>query len=238
MRAPTLALAALCGCTATPVTQTVWQGYIYADPYVDDALLEGGLVEVLDADGDCVPDGDACLTATDDDTAGLYGVVVDKGLDLALRVSGPGVAPTVWRAQAPTANSAQWFSGALYTRRVDALDAFAASLGLSPAPTSLSDASTVWMWGSPNAPADWAGATVVAEDADGSVAEVLTFAVTDDGALVESAGGPVDLFVAFDLAPGVAILEVTAEDGRTARQTWPTLPGDLVSAAFFALPTE
>ena len=104
--------------------------------------------------------------------------------------------------------------------------------------SSLAEGTSVWLWGSPLDPEAWSGADVAVSDGDGAQGTLLSFAVNDDGSLAPSGPGPVDLFVAFDLAPGAITLSVEAVDGRAASQTWPTQPGELVSAAFFALPLE
>ena len=113
-------LLALTGCSPLTGSQAVWGGYVFADPYVDETLLLDGRIELLAPDGTCVERDGACVVAEESDTDGYYSLSLERGSDAVLRVSGPDVLTTVWRGQAPSASSSQWFSGALYTRRLEA----------------------------------------------------------------------------------------------------------------------
>ncbi len=233
MRAPFF--LALAGCSSVSGSQVAWGGYVFADPYVDETLLAEGRIELLTPEGTCVARDGACVVAEESETDGYYSLSVDKGSDAVLRILGPEVAPTVWRGMAPAATSAQWFSGALYTRRLDALESLGAALGPSGPAAALSDAETVWLWGAPLEPEAWADADLAVVDGDGGDGSVVGLVLSQDGTLGLAGSGPVDFFVAFDLSPGTVTFSVTAVDGRSASQSWPAQAGDLVSADFFAL---
>lgn len=234
-----LALA-LTACTASTATtgDVSWSGYVFADPYVSEDLLTGGAFEVLTPDGGCLEGGDgACIVGEESSsTAGYWGVSVPVTTPVALRLSGDGLAPTLWRTDTP-ARPAQWLNGGLFTRDLAALEAFAADLGpptATAAPLSSSD--RAWLWGSALSPEDWAGATLTLVDGDGAAVPVVALSQSDDGAVSLAGDGPIDLFLATDLAPGAVTLTVEAADGRIATETWPAQAGDLVSAVYFALP--
>lgn len=67
---------------------------------------------------------------------------------------------------------------------------------------------------------------------------MLAFEITDDGSLLQSDGGRVDLFVALNLPEGTTRLNVSTADGTHTTTEWPTRPGELLSAIYTALPTE
>ncbi len=237
-----LLCAAPVGCAAeTPASDLIrWGGYVYQDVYISSDLLVDGPIELLDPDGACIEDDDgACMLAeASTSTEGYWSFVVEKDRPLALRVSGAGLAPTVWRSDAP-GRSAQWQSGALFARDLASLDAFA--LELDPpggSPTSLATADGAWLWGAPLDPADWAGATLDLLGGDGQPADLLAYSVDESGALRPRTDGPIDLFLAFDLAPGVVVLTVQTPDGRQMTETWPARAGDLLAGNFLALPAN
>lgn len=241
MRTLVPALALLGGCVpgSGPATEISWGGYIFADAYVSDALLVSGSVEVLDPGGEClIVDGACALGAPSESTEGYWNLTVPPTTDVAVRVSGDGLAPAVWRSSTPS-RTAQWLSGGIFGRDLLALDAFAEGLGLPGGPpVSLSAGEVAWMWGAPLDPTAWAGADIQIFDGDGEPAAVYAFEVTPDGAYSPTRDGPVSLFVAFDLAPGAVTLDVQAADGRSFQETWPLRGGDLAAANFVALPSE
>lgn len=236
--APTLAASTLAlGCVQltevrTTPTEVDWTGWVYGDLPGDDApLLEAGTLEVVDLDDVTVATGTML-----DDEPGYWQVTVPVDVDVALRIDGGEQAPTVWRGRTPSGR-AYWLSGALFAladaTQAEMFDSLEGWQGMSP--QDLADGEVAHLWGTPWDPEEWAGATVEVEHS-GGVGQLALLAVDTDGALIDAGTGPVDLFLAPDLAPGPVTLRVTSSDGRTAQTTWPARGGDLLSAFYFALP--
>lgn len=217
----------------TDPTEVIWSGWVLADlPGEDVPALEAGTFEVVDLDGEPLADG-----VEDENNPGYWQVEVPVGTEVGIRVAGGEQVPTVWRARTPTGRG-YWLSGGLFAVRDDTqaelFDSLEGWQGLSP--DALADGEVAHLWGTPWLPEDWAGALIEVEHT-GGVAQVASFAVAEDGSLLDAGTGVVDLFVAPDLSPGPVTLRVTAVDGRVAETTWIARGGDLLSAFYFALPS-
>ena len=164
---------------------------------------------------------------------------VPIGEEVAIRVSGEGLTSTVWRGVVP-GGTATWLNGVLYAYETSIYDDFFATIDGFQGVTfpSLVDSEDALLWGEPLYPDDWAGAEISVTDGEGAAAAVLTMAYDDSGALVAAADGPVDLFLAPSLAPGTITLRVVSSDGSAIETDYPARAGDLLSAVFYALPTE
>ena len=147
--------------------------------------------------------------------------------------------PTVWRGVVPS-GTATWLNGVLYAYETAIYDEFFSTIdGLQGVTfSSLVDSEDALLWGEPLYPEDWAGAEISVIDGEGAAAAVLALAYDDSGALLEAAGGPVDLFLAPNLAPGTVTLRVVSSSGSAIETDYPARAGDLLSAVFYALPTE
>lgn len=215
----------------TAPTQVDWSGYIFADlPADGTALLEAGTLELVDLDDEAVATG-----SQSESTPGYWFVEVPVDTEVALRVAGGSQVPTVWRGATPTGDG-YWLSGALFAvdqqTSADFFDSLDGWQGLSP--DDLADEQVAHLWGQPWDPERWAGASVQVSDSAGS-APVVLLAIDEDGALIDAGSGPVDYFVAPDLAPGPVTLTVTSADGSSLETTWPARGGDLLSAFYVAL---
>jgi len=212
--------------------QVRWAGYVYADvPATKTPYLEAGTLSVVDLDDQDLATGEQLA-----DTPGYWKVTVPVDTQVALRVDGGDQVPTVWRSRTPTGD-AYWLSGGLFAVLDQTQADFFPSLdgwqGLHP--HALDDGEVAHLWGTTWQPDAWAGATIEVEDVDGA-RQVAAFTTDTDGALIDAGTGPVDLFVAPDLAPGPVTLRVTAADGSVTETTWPARGGDLLSAFYMALP--
>ena len=229
----------------TDPTEVVWGGYVYA--YLSDAeeavvLSEASaenavatpVVTMVDMTDTTLEDASQPFT----DSPGYWRFeTAPVAEEVAIRVSGEGMTPTVWRGVVP-GGTATWLTGVLYAYQATIHDDFFASVdGIEDMSfASLTDSTTATLWGEPMSAEDWAGATITVTDGEGSQAEVLTLAYDDTGALVASDGGRVDLFLAPNLAPGTVTLRVDAEGLDPVETDYPARAGDLLSAVFYTLP--
>ncbi len=216
-----------------------WYGYILDGPYTgeDYGLFSDGSVEILDMGGQTVGWADQPY----DSYEGYWRMEVPASTDLAIHLSADGFLPSLWRTRSP-AMTAYWYTGALFAYSEDTwlsfFEDFESVTGQVVEP--LSD-EICWMWGAPDSPGDWAGATVELWDGDGVQADVFLYTLTDDGyleQLSDSLAGQVDYFFAFNLAPGDIVLSVVAQDGRSFSVTYPAWGGEVLNAWYLALPTE
>lgn len=239
VRTPLLAMAALAGGCVYLEEQRVlpeqvyWSGTVLDGPYADDVgVFADGSFEVTDLDGALVAEGVPYEGAPGD-----WYVEVPVGIDVAVRLSGDGYATTVFRDRTPTGR-AYWYNGALFVRSAEDVASFfdeLATAGLVEAPpASLSQGELAHLWGAPLDPAAWAGATITVTDGAGATQQALALTTDDTGAIVAADGGDVDLFLAFDLAPGTVTVDVSG-DGGAATWTSPALGGDLLHPIFFNL---
>lgn len=238
-----LLLLALTGCAYLVEQRDVpdqveWSGYVYAGVPVDDGpLLEDGAIDILDRDG--APLDDAEARQDYEDALGYWTLDVPVDTEIALRLSGADVLPTLWLGTTPTGRG-YWLNGALFARSAEEttalFDALEADLGL--APQELSDGAIAHLIGQPWDREAVAGATWSATDGAGAAADVVLLVADEDGALSDAGAGPVDVVIALNLAPGTVSLQVDATDGRAARAEWPAQGGDLVSAMWFQLAEE
>ena len=228
-------------------TEVSWGGYVYAYlSEVDEAVVlseattDNPIVEPAVELVDLTDTSLAEATQPYTDSPGYWRFdTAPVGKDVAIRVSGEGLTPTVWRGVVP-GGTATWLTGVIYAYEATIYDDFFASIdgfqGMDF--PSLVDSESTVLWGEPLSPEDWAGAIITVTDGEGISAEVLALAYDDTGALVEASDGAIDLFLAPDLAPGTVTLRVEAS-GRVATETsWPARAGDLLSAVFYALPEE
>lgn len=231
----------------TDPVEVDWGGYVYA--YLEDAAepvvlselsevdpIAGPLVELVDLSDEPLIEG-----AQPFESSPGYWRFEDApvGEEVAIRITGEGMTPTVWRGVVP-GGTATWLTGALYSYESAIYDAFFESIDgfQGIAFPSLTDSDAAAMWGEPMVPEDWAGATITVTDGEGVTAEVLALSYDDTGALIEAGDGAIDLFLAPSLAPGTITLRVEAEGREAVEEQWPARAGDMVSAVFFSLPAE
>ena len=234
-----LALIACQALPAAPASDLVnWSGYVYADPFDGSELapLEEGALEVLDPAGAVLAEA----TRPYDDVPAYFAVDVEPEIELALRVSGPGLAPTVLRSPTPPRGPAFWFQGALVGVSVAGIDAALSTLlggGLTQqGPTPLADETLVALWLEPTDPAAWAGARLILVDGAGVEHAAQPFTSGAQGAVEAGPNDPIALFVAADLAPGAITATLTAADGASSTLSWPAQGGDLLFAPYVLLP--
>jgi len=224
-----------------------WGGYVYA--YLADAEEAVALSELTAEDPITAPVvelvdlTDASLLEGSQPYASSPGYWTFEeapvGEEVAIRISGEGLTPTVWRGVVPS-GTATWLNGVLYAYESTIYDEFFTSIDgadglIFP---SLVDSEHALLWGEPLSPDDWAGAAITVTDGDGASAAVLALAYDESGALLEAGSGPVDLFLSPSLAPGTVTLRVETADGAAVETDYPARAGDLLSAVFYALPTE
>jgi hypothetical protein len=153
------------------------------------------------------------------------------GQAVAIRVSGEDVTPMVWRSTVPT-GEALWFTGGLFAREPALHQSYFAALdgldGISA--VALERGTVAALWGEPLDPEEWSGVDITVTDGDGVEAPVWRLSIDDAGQLAEAGGGPVDLFIAPNLAPGIVTLEAGG-----AMTSWPAQGGEMLSAVFFDL---
>ena len=231
----------------TDPTEVSWGGYVYA--YLSEsseAVVLSELSEELAITAPALSMVDLTDTTLLDatqpftDSPGYWRFDdAPVGEEIAIRVEGDDMTPSVWRGVVPS-GTATWLSGALYTYETAIYDEFFASIdGFQGASfASLASSETALLWGEPLTPEDWAGASITVIDGDGVSADVLTLAYDDTGALVDAADGAVDLFLAPGLAPGIVTLEVLTAAGSVATTEYPARAGDLLSAVYYALPVQ
>ena len=236
-----LALIVGLGCvplgTGSSDALVLWSGTVLDDPYLgeDPSALEGGAVVAVNLD-----DEDVAVGVESEGSAGSFSIEVPPGLELAMRISGPEHAPTVFRGRAPEARGL-WFNGSLFARQSAPLDAFLAALELpgGGVPSDLSDGAIAHLWVEPAEPEALAGASFALVDGAGEPGTLLAFTTTETGALEPAdSEDPITLILGVDLAPGNVTLGMDSLDGRSAETTWPARGGDLLAGPLFALSAE
>ena len=223
-----------------------WEGYVYTYPFDGGDLvpLEDGAVSAVDLDG--APLAEAAKPY--DNAPAWYQLELAVGAEVGLRVEGGEGTATVWRGRVPDGN-ALWIGGTVFS--FDALDmaGFFADLADhgatgNEAPEPLESATVAHLWGTPLND-EVAQALVTAEmevvDGDGLVHPVYRLATGRQGNLIDVSSmatppAAVEIFVAVNLPPGPCTLLTRTADGREVETTWPALGGDVLSAAFYALP--
>ena len=227
-------------------TEIAWTGQILDGPYADDAgVFTGGTVTATDHAGDPLLSaaGELLADPVESETQpGAWTLTVPVYTDILLRLSGEGFANTVWSSHTP-GGRAYWYTGALFARSVEDLDAtFAAyaEAGLLEAPSApLSEGQVAWLWAEPIEPEAWADAEITLIDGAGAEAALVRVTSDDAGQLsVAGPGDPIYQIFAFDLAPGDVILRVVAADGTSLTLSWPAEGGDLLNASFLGLSTS
>lgn len=215
----------------------LWSGTVLDDPYLgeDPAGLEGGALVAVDLD-----DLEIATGTEAEDSPGSFSIEVPPGVDLAMRVTGPSHAPTVFRGRSPGARGL-WFNGALFGRRALPLQSFLDGIeradGTTPA--ALSAGELVHLWVEPAEPEALVGADLSLVDGSGLPGELVPLTTAEDGALTAAGpDDPVTLLLGLDLSPGDITLGIVAADGRTAETTWPARGGDLLAGPLFALSVE
>lgn len=224
-------------------TEIYWTGTVLDGPYAEDVgYFTGGAITATDHAGD------ALVSVAGEELDAPYEVEGDPGTwvltvpvhtEILLRLSGDGFANTVWSTDTPDGR-AYWFTGALFARSIEDLDAtFAAYVEaglLGALPQDLAQGAVVHLWAEPLEPEAWAGAEIHLTDGSGAEVPVVRITADDEGQLgLAGADDPVSQLFAFDLTPGDVILEVTTADGRGLTESWPTLGGDLLNASFLGL---
>lgn len=239
------ALVVLSGCRflveqRTPPDEVTWSGSVYAEGDTGGLVaFDAGSITVTDTDGQE-------LAEATQSAQGYWEVRVPRDTEVAVRLEGPAsdtggafppVVPTVWRGRTPSGRG-YWLNGALIAMNALLIEQLLDQIGLlvSSSPTPLSDGSVAVLYGQPWTPSDWAGARLSVTDGSGADAPVVAFTQNGDGTLSIASDGPLDLFIAYDLAPGTVTLTVRAPGRDPVRTTWPARGGDLLSAIYYALP--
>ena len=229
--------------TRTIPSQIAWDGVVLA---VEEGATEGtplseGSLEIVDLEDSLVAEG----TYDGSVAQGYWWATVPVDTEVALRVAGPPggsdslpeLGTWVWRGRTPTGR-ATWLTGALFARERALVEATLEALDplMEATPASIYDGEVALLWGEPWAPDELAGATMEVEDGAEEVHPVIAVTIGSDGVAADAAGGPVDFFLATDLAPGAIRLRVTTAAGAEVETTWPARGGDVLSAVFYALP--
>lgn len=226
-----------------PAEKIRWQGYLIDGPYTgENAWVEDGSLVVEDLDG-----AELATGRTSADARGWWSVKVPRETPVAIRVSGEGLLPALWRATTP-AQPAYWFTGSLFAYEAVFWTEYLLQMdGQGGVRIQDLGDEIAWLWGAPLDPEAWVGATVTVTDGAGQAATVLSWFVDcDEGdtggescVLTPSgADDPVEMFFAFNLSPGAVVLQATAADGRGLDVTYPARGGEVVSAWWLALPEE
>lgn len=229
-------LVGLSGCqfieeVRTDPERVSWGGTVQIDRSLSSGEiveLTAGAVTMLELDGALLAEA----TQPFSDSPGYWRFdAIPVGEDVAIRVSGEDVTPMVWRATVPTGD-ALWFTGGLFAREPAVHQSYFAALdglgGISP--VALERGSVAALWGEPLDPEEWASVDITVIDGDGSEAPVWRLSIDATGQLVDAGDGPVDLFIAPNLAPGLVTL-----DAGDASTSWPAQGGDMLSAVFYDL---
>ena len=236
-----LLLLACAPLTPSPVGETLtWSGYLFVDPLDGSDLLplETGRLTVTDPSGADVHPAEAPYA----DSPAWWSFETAPEAELALRVSGPGLQPTVFRTKAPARGAAFWFQGTVYAVPTDAIDALLASLLEAPLtgalPQPLAAGQTAALWLAPLVPENWPDVALALTDGLGNPADLQAFTATEGGYAAARNGDPIDLLLAADLAPGPITLTVTAPGAAPLSTTWPAQGGDLLVAPYYTLPGD
>ena len=221
------------GCVAedAPVSGVVWSGYVFDGPPGTDAEVVPDATLVAN-------DGDVDIVARQPypDFPGYLELVLTAGARYRLRVDGPGLQPTVWRATGPD-QSSQWITGALFARPAAEVAAGIEVLFGAEAAERLAGGSHAALWGQPWDPEAWRGAVVSVFDGQANRPPVRVLTLVDGGYADAGPDDPVHLVVAADIAPGVAELSVQV-DGELTLDRWPLSGGELGALDYFALASE
>ncbi len=240
-----------CASTSDEPTEIDWSGWVLSDLPAEDnnLVLEVGELEITLPDGTHLTDG----TSTES-RPGFYSMRVPTDLEIALRIIGETIHPTVWRSRTPR-NHGYWVYGTLFGTDIASLDMTLSQL------EELTDAEIPWradqdgalIYGAPTLRDDldleaWTGVHLTALGGDGKRGTVIAIAQDAETGLTGLAGsssglvgpnqvvGPTILFVAYDLAAGPVRLIVEGSDGRTAVADWVAEDGDVLSAFHLSLP--
>ncbi len=222
-----------------------WTGTVLDGPFSEDAgVFTGGVITVTDPSGQPLlnDDGEALEAPYEvEGEPGGWVLFVPIETEVVLHLSGEGFVNTVWSARTPSGRG-YWYSGALFARRVEAVDAtleVLAEAGLiGDSYADLADGAAVHLWAEPQDPDAWVGASFAVVDSEG-LGEVIALTVAEDG-VVSRAGptDPVSLILALDLAPGAVTFEAATPDGRHVLLPWLAEGGDLLNASFLTLSGE
>lgn len=219
-----------------------WTGTVLDGPYAEDAgVFTGGAIAASTLDGAALTDADGEPLETPYELEGEPGawvLTVPVATEILLRLSGEGFASTVWSAVTPSGRG-YWYTGALFARRAEDVDATFAALEeaglIDVLPADLADGERVHFWAEPTSPEDWVGASMAILDAEGR-AELVALTVDEDGtARLAEAEDPIHYVFAFDLAPGLVTFEAATPAGRHVLLSWPAAGGDLLNASFLSL---
>lgn len=227
-------------------TEITWSGQILDGPYAEDVgVFTGGTITLSDHAGDPLLSaaGEALADPVESDTQpGTWALTVPVYTDILVRLSGEGFATTVWSSHTP-GGRAYWYTGALFARRAEDLDATLAAYAeaglMEPPTTALSDGEVVYLMAEPLAPDAWAGAQVSVTDGAGATAPIVLLTTDEDGVIgLAGEDDPISAVLALDLAPGDVVLTVEAADGAGLTLSWPAQGGDLLNASFLGLSTS
>ena len=141
----------------------------------------------------------------------------------------------LWRGRLPTQGPASWLNGGLFLHSQLYNHIFFNALGLQDT-TVLAESAVCHLWGEPQVPEEWADASFTLIDGGGGEIPVQGYSLNEEGYWVTDITDGMDLFLAFDLAPGEVTMEVTLMDGRSAHFDYPAEAGELLSAVYATLP--
>lgn len=228
-----------------------WSGWVLSDVVADEdnEVLTAGEIAVTDPDGEHLSDG-----IPSESSPGFYGLDVDPNTEIALRITGPTIHPTVWRTRTPRADG-YWLYGALFGVDIEGLDLTLDQIedlteDEIPWPA---DGAGALIYGVPtyrdtDDQEAWTGASLTAFDGEGQQGQVVLLAQDlETGQVGLAAGnngilgpnqvaGPIVMFIAYDLAPGPVRLIADGSDGRSAVADWIAQDGDVLSAFHLTLP--
>ena len=158
---------------------------------------------------------------------------------IALRLSGNDLTTMVWQGTTPS-GTGMWLTGSIFTYHSQLHDEFLANVAdiKSISIESLKEGEVAHLWGEPLNPQEWSNVEITATDGDNHSVEVHRFYYDEDGNLAPATDGPVDLFLAFNLMPGLVTLSIIPQTGEIIETIYPTRGGDMLSAIFHALGEE
>ena len=140
------------------------------DPLVLLLMLSCSFHHAWSSDTRLILPAGSCACKPADDTSPCYWSFEDLpvGDEVAIRVSGEGLTPTVWRGVVPS-GTATWLNGVLYAYEFAIYEEFFASIDGFQGLTfpSLVDSEHAMLWGEPLYPEDWVGAEITVTDGDG-----------------------------------------------------------------------
>ncbi len=215
-------------------TEVLYTGAVTQGPSGPDVpLMEEGVLTFEDPQsGETIALGEQPYASS----LGVWRAVLEPGIDFQLRVESEGAYPALWRGRAPEQDGL-WYTGALFSWPEEVWGGFIEQLaGLEEAPLDLRTEDVVHLWG---VPVDKDLATqalgpdrVVVIDGEGVEADVV---LVGAGEAEEGQDAPT-YFMAFNLAPGEIVVQVTGESGDVAETTYRARAGEVVSAWWFEVP--